>query len=99
MKKRRYKQLLASAIACSMVFSGVPATAYAAENGMTINYFNTACQTIRTKAVEDLVESLINPREDTMYIYKAADEGNCIDTHMEYEAVDGVIVGMVKKQG
>lgn len=33
MKKRRYKQLLASAIACSMVFSGVPATAYAAENG------------------------------------------------------------------
>lgn len=74
-------------------------SAYAAENGMTINYFNTACQTIRTKAVEDLVESLINPREDTMYIYKAADEGNCIDTRMEYEAVDGVIVGMVKKQG
>ena len=33
MKKRRYTQLLASAIACSMVFSGVPATAYAAENG------------------------------------------------------------------
>ena len=33
MKKRRFKQLLASAIACSMVFSGVPATAYAAENG------------------------------------------------------------------
>ena len=25
-------------------------SAYAAENGMTINYFNTACQTIRTKA-------------------------------------------------
>ena len=74
-------------------------SAYAAENGMTINYFNTACQTIRTKAVEDLVESLINPREDTMYIYKAADEGNCIDTRMEYDAVDGVIVGMVKKQG
>ena len=49
--------------------------------------------------MEDLVESLINPREDTMYIYKAADEGNCIDTRMEYEAVDGVIVGMVKKQG
>lgn len=74
-------------------------SAYAAENDMTINYFNTACQTIRAKAAEDLVEALTNPREDTMYIYKAADEGNCIDTRMEYDAVDGVIVGIVKKQG
>ena len=30
MKKRKYKQLLASVIACSMVLSGMPATAYAA---------------------------------------------------------------------
>ena len=32
MKKRKYKQLLASVIACSMVLSGMPATAYAAGN-------------------------------------------------------------------
>ena len=32
MKKRKYKQLLASVIACSMVLSGMPVTAYAAGN-------------------------------------------------------------------
>ena len=39
-------------------------------------------------------------RQAFVDVYKRqADEGNCIDTRMEYEAVDGVIVGMVKKQG
>lgn len=69
---------------------------FAAQNGMTVNYFNYSCQTIRSLAAEDLIEEMVHVKEDTLYIYKGTDEGLCINTRMEYEEMDGVIVGTVK---
>lgn len=69
---------------------------FAAQNGMTVNYFNYSCQTIRSLAAEDLIDEMVHVREDTLYIYKGTDEGLCINTRMEYEEMDGVIVGTVK---
>ena len=69
---------------------------YAAENGMTVNDFGSACQTIRTAASGDLLEALRNVRRDTLYIYKGTDEGYCIDPRMEYVRADGLIIGFVK---
>lgn len=69
---------------------------FAAQNGMTVNCFNYSCQTIRSLAAEDLIEEMVHVKEDTLYIYKGTDEGLCINTRMEYEEMDGVIVGTVK---
>ena len=52
MKKRKYKQLLASVIACSMVLSGMPATAYAAGND-TAQEVQSEDQTSGTAGSED----------------------------------------------
>ena len=52
MKKRKYKQLLASVIACSMVLSGMPATAYAAGND-TAQEVQSEDQTSETAGSED----------------------------------------------
>ena len=52
MKKRQYKQLLASVIACSMVLSGMPATAYAAGND-TAQEVQSEDQTSGTAGSED----------------------------------------------
>ena len=52
MKKRKYKQLLASVIACSMVLSGMPATAYAAGND-TAQEVQSEDQTSGTAGLED----------------------------------------------
>ena len=52
MKKRNYKQLLASVIACSMVLSGMPATAYAAGND-TAQEVQSEDQTSGTAGSED----------------------------------------------
>ena len=69
---------------------------YAAQNNMTVNYFNYSCQTIRSLAAEHLQEEMNNVQADTLYIYKAAEEDKCFNTKMEYVEVDGVIVGKVK---
>ena len=52
MKKRKYKQLLASVIACSMVLSGMPVTAYAAGND-TAQEVQSEDQTSETAGSED----------------------------------------------
>lgn len=52
MKKIKYKQLLASVIACSMVLSGMPATAYAAGND-TAQEVQSEDQTSGTAGSED----------------------------------------------
>ena len=52
MKKRKYKQLLASVIACSMVLSGMPVTAYAAGND-TAQEVQSEDQTSGTAGSED----------------------------------------------
>ena len=52
MKKRKYKQLLASVIACSMVLSGMPVTAYAAGND-TAQEVQSEDQTSGTSGSED----------------------------------------------
>ena len=52
MRKRKYKQLLASVIACSMVLSGMPATAYAAGND-TAQEVQSEDQTSGTAGSED----------------------------------------------
>ncbi len=52
MKKRKYKQLLASVIACSMVLSGMPATVYAAGND-TAQEVQSEDQTSGTAGSED----------------------------------------------
>ena len=52
MKKRKYKQLLASVIASSMVLSGMPATAYAAGND-TAQEVQSEDQTSGTAGSED----------------------------------------------
>lgn len=69
-------------------------SAYAAENGMTVNDFVTSCPTIRTAASEDLLEALTEVRGDTLYIYKSSDRSYCIDPRMEYVEADGLIVGV-----
>lgn len=69
---------------------------YARESGMTVNDFCNACQTIRTKAAEDLLDALAEVREDTLYIYLASDEAMCVSPDMDYTHVDGVIVGTAK---
>ena len=69
---------------------------YAEKNGLTVNDFCSACQTIRTKAAENLLDALAEVREDTLYIYLAADEAMCVSPDMEYTHVDGVIVGTAK---
>ena len=69
---------------------------YAAQNNMTVNYFNYSCQTIRSLAAEHLQEEMNNVQADTLYIYKAAEEDKCFNPKMEYVEVDGVIVGKVK---
>ena len=69
---------------------------YAGESGMTVNDFCNACQTIRTKAAEDLLDALAEVREDTLYIYLASDEAMCVSPDMDYTHVDGVIVGTAK---
>ena len=52
MKKRKYKQLLASVITCSMVLSGMPVTAYAAGND-TAQEVQSEDQTSETAGSED----------------------------------------------
>ena len=52
MKKRKYKQLLASVIACSMVLSGMPVTAYAAGNDTALEV-QSEDQTSETAGSED----------------------------------------------
>ena len=69
---------------------------YAAQNNMTVNYFNYSCQTIRSLAADHLQEEMNNVQADTLYIYKAAEEDKCFNPKMEYAEVDGVIVGKVK---
>lgn len=69
---------------------------YAAESGMTVNDFCSACLTIRTEAAEDLLDALAEVRDDTLYIYRASDEAMCVSPDMDYTYADGVIVGTVK---
>ena len=70
---------------------------YAAQNGMTVNDFCSACVTVRAQVAEDLLDALADVREDTLYIYLASDEAMCVSPDMEYTHVDGIIVGTAKK--
>lgn len=66
---------------------------YALENDMTINNFYFAHSAIKGEIEDSIKRSLEDPDADTIYIYKEADEGSCIDDRMDYRKADGLIIG------
>lgn len=68
---------------------------YALKNDMTINDFYFAHSAIKADIAESLAESLENPTADYIYIYKETDEDLCVQKELEYQGIDGIIVGVL----
>ncbi len=70
---------------------------YALENHMTINNFYFAHSAVKADVEESVEESLANVAEDTIYIYKEAEEEKCTNPEMTYIHADGVIIGVKRE--